>query len=177
MLLLIYRYLQQQKLLELTSLTSIRFGNACIYNSRNYQSLLAFLQSCCPQSLSTIVEIIRAYQPSLHAKDSPSYLQQQKLLELTSLMTVNGAFMAIYNSRNYQSLLAIEPLIHVKLLSTIVEIIRAYQPTNLNQASFYLQQQKLLELTSLYKSKIGFNNLQQQKLLELTSQWNSRNSY
>ena len=75
---------------------------------------------------STIVEIIRAYQPKYSEEDNFLYLQQQKLLELTSLRTFAT----------------------VIPLSTIVEIIRAYQPEPTTERTLYLQQQKLLELTS-----------------------------
>ena len=163
--------LQQQKLLELTSLFALWLH----------------------LSGSTIVEIIRAYQPSAWFPPSSSNLQQQKLLELTSQLTKNMVDMAdlqqqklleltsqnkwgkaslnlqqqklleltsplrvpdarfpiynsrnyqsllaadmlkskswaIYNSRNYQSLLAYSYYIYSYLSSTIVEIIRAYQP-------------------------------------------------
>ena len=55
--------------------------------------------------------------------------------------------------------------------STIVEIIRAYQPANdFNLDHAHLQQQKLLELTSQLPEPIYIYYLQQQKLLELTSQ-------
>ena len=78
-------------------------------------------------NLSTIVEIIRAYQPRTRNTILYYNLQQQKLLELTSRI---GCFRA-------------------RGISTIVEIIRAYQPRTRNTILYYnLQQQKLLELTS-----------------------------
>ena len=143
--------LQQQKLLELTSLCSCRKGcSDCIYNSRNYQSLLANCNRTTRHSKSTIVEIIRAYQPYTAAQIAyqqstiveiirayqpqsghpwpQSNLQQQKLLELTSLTTLSRTSSVIYNSRNYQSLLATSKLVTIAYISTIVEIIRAYQP-------------------------------------------------
>ena len=139
--------LQQQKLLELTSRTSslvkgilstiveiirayqpssVKVGFTEIYNSRNYQSLLA-------------ITVYRFYDQDL---------QQQKLLELTSLKVMDMASKLIYNSRNYQSLLA----------RTVV-----------GENHLYLQQQKLLELTSRTRRVMGGRDLQQQKLLELTS--------
>ena len=99
-----------------------------IYNSRNYQSLLAMDSNRRNTLKSTIVEIIRAYQPTLYrqrvihiynsrnyqsllalvsGKRLQTYLQQQKLLELTSLKIKNSHY----------------------TISTIVEIIRAYQPS------------------------------------------------
>ena len=164
-------YLQQQKLLELTS----RVPHEDI------------------EKLSTIVEIIRAYQPLIISIFDTTYLQQQKLLELTSpsqrkhllfsdlqqqkLLELTSPLQTdapfpliynsrnyqsllarlahvsddiIYNSRNYQSLLAFTAVLQSRSISTIVEIIRAYQP-KYEQGRGYsdLQQQKLLELTSL----------------------------
>ena len=120
-----------------------------IYNSRNYQSLLAGYANQVATKKSTIVEIIRAYQPQLYICIVAAYLQQQKLLELTSPQ---------------QSDCTVIP-------STIVEIIRAYQPHPLLLGqNFNLQQQKLLELTSpSVEPKHIRRDLQQQKLLELTS--------
>ena len=98
-------------------------------------------------------------------------LQQQKLLELTSPNGSMNRFIPIYNSRNYQSLLANTQLTMSCFISTIVEIIRAYQPMkNRRCKHWYLQQQKLLELTSQPCCHLdSFPYLQQQKLLELTS--------
>ena len=147
--------------------------------------------------LSTIVEIIRAYQPSANKPFVISYLQQQKLLELTSLEKSLSGRKPIYNSRNYQSLLAAKaeslspskstiveiirayqpfvPSLYPCFKSTIVEIIRAYQPSDRRTGWWcYLQQQKLLELTSLeILCFVQWLNLQQQKLLELTSHFPS----
>ena len=191
----------------------ISLTTTSIYNSRNYQSLLASRQAT-QYYESTIVEIIRAYQPplfpypssiiynsrnyqsllalvsrtldtldlqqqklleltshNLRLTEQPN-LQQQKLLELTSPSFIDPWRVPIYNSRNYQSLLAnnkgektILYLQQQKLLeltslqtvsiltrvSTIVEIIRAYQPSmsHFKCCDYDLQQQKLLELTSL----------------------------
>ena len=122
-------YLQQQKLLELTSLRESIKRYLYIYNSRNYQSLLArfrywknlnnlqqqklleltsLLVDLAWEYISTIVEIIRAYQP---------------------VVALAVLHIQIYNSRNYQSLLALGFGRLQSVLSTIVEIIRAYQPT------------------------------------------------
>ena len=143
-------HLQQQKLLELTSQIKPLSLMPSIYNSRNYQSLLAKLIRSLFSLLSTIVEIIRAYQPhteeiecfpiynsrnyqsslaSLSGISTLSgYLQQQKLLELTSPSSSSLWVSMIYNSRNYQSLLARIWKMECLHRSTIVEIIRAYQP-------------------------------------------------
>ena len=67
----LWNYLQQQKLLELTSRQPDSQGYRAIYNSRNYQSLLAFLLRQSQYASSTIVEIIRAYQPRRRAKPTP----------------------------------------------------------------------------------------------------------
>ena len=196
-------YLQQQKLLELTSqkLTErpsfIIYNSrnyqsllakdtyhsyAIIYNSRNYQSLLATHHKTPPCTKSTIVEIIRAYQPGSKKRKAPAFnlqqqklleltspshiflthtliynsrnyqsllaigsassvlqdLQQQKLLELTSRLSLFGSNKAIYNSRNYQSLLAELGKVFILVGSTIVEIIRAYQPDNMPIHSFQI---------------------------------------
>ena len=106
--------------------------------------------------LSTIVEIIRAYQPVTIGTKKANHLQQQKLLELTShkidYETPEGSTIVeiirtyqpfanvkqnivIYNSRNYQSLLAVFSMSSF-LISTIVEIIRAYQPPHGPQVAF-----------------------------------------
>ena len=163
-----------------------------IYNSRNYQSLLAKNRGSAwrfdlqQQKLleltsltyfknwlfrSTIVEIIRAYQPETPHRNAVQNLQQQKLLELTSLRL---HIHRIGENLQQQKLLELTSLrLHIhrigenlqqqKLLeltsllsdckdvsrSTIVEIIRAYQPSGrLLLSHFDLQQQKLLELTS-----------------------------
>ena len=191
-----YSYLQQQKLLEHTSLFLLIIDNDHIYNSRNYWSILAIISDQIfrfhlqQQKLlehtshsrikigtlrSTIVEIIGAYQPVNLLVDLPSHLQQQKLLEHTSRVVVGGvvarstiveiigayqplkasktASSAIYNSRNYWSILAFTHFqgfgaviynsrnywsilacswtcVVPGSVSTIVEIIGAYQPTS-----------------------------------------------
>ena len=120
--------LQQQKLLELTSQPRRAHLSTLIYNSRNYQSLLAVTRK----------------NHSLTIYNSRNY---QSLLALTRS---SGVHLLIYNSRNYQSLLANRSTILLIIVSTIVEIIRAYQPNKQRHlVSKYLQQQKLLELTSL----------------------------
>ena len=166
--------LQQQKLLELTSQVAKACRALTIYNSRNYQSLLAFKPSSlcrsriynsrnyqsllardnmiCPICQSTIVEIIRAYQPKQKHSSFHKHLQQQKLLELTSHKNRRNGKSKIYNSRNYQSLLA-----KVSRKATIL----------------YLQQQKLLELTSrpnfLVSFKYIYNSRNYQSLLAFLS--------
>ena len=97
---------------------------------------------------STIVEIIRAYQPSLVKPTFVLYLQQQKLLEPTSTHTHTQ----IYNSRNYQSLLANSIQIKIKHKSTIVEIIRAYQPLRLIYRGFLLS--TIVEIIRAYQPLI-----------------------
>ena len=144
--------------------------------------------------LSTIVEIIRAYQPTISTGCIVINLQQQKLLELTSLQKYKSANISIYNSRNYQSLLAQSlPIGNLDTISTIVEIIRAYQPRygqrsggrNIYNSRNY---QSLLavsiapprsldiynsrnyqSLLAIFPRNSLLYNLQQQKLLELTS--------
>ena len=99
-----------------------------IYNSRNYQSLLATLHHV--PSIPLIYNS-RNYQSLLALTVTPSPspdLQQQKLLELTSLDFRSEFPDSIYNSRNYQSLLAVDERFYQAVISTIVEIIRAYQP-------------------------------------------------
>ena len=100
------------------------------------------------QQTSTIVEIIGAYQPRIPHNLYFVYLQQQKLLELTSpknigatpeiynsrnywsllAIAVESLKKSIYNSRNYWSLLAWSMVVKRRWRSTIVEIIGAYQP-------------------------------------------------
>ena len=179
-----------QKLLEFTSRNSLR-PMYLIYNSRNYQSLLAIMNMAEDHILSTIVEIIRAYQPSLPLGDRILYLQQQKLLELTSPCFVK---LARFLSTIVEIIRAYQPSSKKTAAngSTIVEIIRAYQPAAFAGVFQHnLQQQKLLELTSHkqkaincisiynsrnYQSLLAVRHhlqpiryLQQQKLLELTS--------
>ena len=98
-----------------------------IYNSRNYRSILAI--HAMPEALP--------------------YLQQQKLQKHTSriyqLLTTYNIYnsrnyrsilapegvkllLFIYNSRNYRSILALMYVVFGTMLSTIVEIIEAYQP-------------------------------------------------
>ena len=119
--------LQQQKLLEPTSLQVLGEGCA-IYNSRNYQSLLATTLVFPNCQISTIVEIIRAYQPS----DTGNIV-----VRLSTIVEIIRAYQpiddvtqdgSIYNSRNYQSLLAFPFFKRLSSTSTIVEIIRTYQP-------------------------------------------------
>ena len=142
-----------------------------IYNSRNYQSLLASNIQTTEIYASTIVEIIRAYQPTTGLVQMIAHLQQQKLLELTSLLFFKSLFTLIYNSRNYQSLLAV---IVTFLIWILIYNSRNYQSLLalliLSLSWLNLQQQKLLELTSHYQAIYdGLQDLQQQKLLELTS--------
>ena len=213
--------LQQQKLLELTSLNQ--------YNQQTYESTIVEIirayqpidRNQAKYQKSTIVEIIRAYQPKLKTNADASNLQQQKLLELTSRWQFNQSrcsylqqqklleltspqiyvnlFVSIYNSRNYQSLLA---LAEVKAERHKIYNSRNYQSllakSNIKIIKLYLQQQKLLELTSrvedlevTFASTIveiirayqpfgktfgGIVNLQQQKLLELTSRQGRKNN-
>ena len=101
----LWNYLQQQKLLELTSRQPDSQGYRAIYNSRNYQSLLAFLLRQSQYASSTIVEIIRAYQPFGESTETASIYNSrnyQSLLAQCQLILR----ITIYNSRNYQSLLA-----------------------------------------------------------------------
>ena len=120
--------LRQQKLYQLISQPPTSLEYFRIYDSRNYISLLATLSIyifclddlrqqklyqlishyclCVCFILSTIVEIILAYQPLLKVLSS----------------------ICIYDSRNYISLLALPSLLPLISQSTIVEIILAYQP-------------------------------------------------
>ena len=143
-----------------------------IYDSRNYISLLASGCNLAKPSLSTIVEIILAYQPAgvymsrlgkstiveiILAYQPPSpmassyqlYLRQQKLYQLISRKQGKITFIA----------------------STIVEIILAYQP-NLATPKYLsnLRQQKLYQLISLTIEHISrTSHLRQQKLYQLIS--------
>ena len=178
-----------------------------IYNSRNYQSLLARKSARALYGISTIVEIIRTYQPLGGGLSPHRNLQQQKLLEFTSLVSVCAAITLIYNSRNYQSLLAnakhpAEDRIYnsrnyQSLLaqrnagsrcrtSTIVEIIRAYQPHNF--ILYFLLQSTIVEiirthqpyataqgLLSIYNSRNYQSLLAQCQLILRITIYNSRN--
>ena len=80
--------------------------------------------------LSTIVEIILAYQPWIYRVTVTPYLRQQKLYKLISLQVhTHLVYQCIYDSRNYISLLALKDnKLIIDIPSTIVEIILAYQP-------------------------------------------------
>ena len=170
-----------------------------IYNSRNYQSLLAAIippfKIQVDLQQQKLLELTSLFPHPRRVSD----LQQQKLLELTSQMHSMEGITSIYNSRNYQSLLALPITKTGFVQSTIVEIIRAYQPkarqnlagniyNSRNYQSLlaslvqeclcrYLQQQKLLELTShQFPHLLLSPYLQQQKLLELTSHTECRNA-
>ena len=117
-----------QKLLELTSRNSLR-PMYLIYNSRNYQSLLAISLTVNPEiSYLQQQKLLELTSPLSFARKCFTHLQQQKLLELTSLQVIvwqskkstiveiirayqphsylSSTGSSIYNSRNYQSLLA-----------------------------------------------------------------------
>ena len=106
--------------------SELSFVSTIVEIIRAYQPLA---QRQARHLLSTIVEIIRAYQPCTLPQPHRTYLQQQKLLELTSHISEKLEQLTIYNSRNYQSLLALKCLPKYRSESTIVEIIRAYQPS------------------------------------------------
>ena len=142
---MIYNSRNYQSLLARNSLRPMYL----IYNSRNYQSLLACdslqqerfdlqqqklleLTSLSSRRVSmpgsTIVEIIRAYQPFFGSDIKYYNLQQQKLLEPTSRPS-SLELPSVHLQQ--QKLLEPTSLVnrHLQLfISTIVEIIRAYQP-------------------------------------------------
>ena len=133
-------------------LAYLSFGRMMkIYNSRNYRSLLAPPDVALSTWISTIVEIIEAYQPSNTFKRMDEDLQQQKLQKLTS-HKLQGRFPLNLQQQKLQKLTSlIEHVVPAgcdlqqqklqKLtsqsvtvnnteLSTIVEIIEAYQPSS-----------------------------------------------
>ena len=141
-----------------------------IYNSRNYQSLLAAIippfKIQVDLQQQKLLELTSLFPHPRRVSD----LQQQKLLELTSLADYKNGFCAIYNSRNYQSLLAqstakpgrqylqqqklleLTSLIGARMpmsLSTIVEIIRAYQPSV--PSSFIISVSTIVEIIRAYQ--------------------------
>ena len=135
-----------------------------IYNSRNYRSLLAVIRLPIRLPISTIVEIIEAYQPAVRSVFCGSHLQQQKLQKLTSQV--------------FRRL----PI----PISTIVEIIEAYQPSRKRRLkTIDLQQQKLQKLTSQSLPQASntyiYNSRNYRSLLALTPTecarliYNSRN--
>ena len=100
---------------------------------------------------STIVEIIEAYQPADSWRQVAHIYNSRNYRSLLAKGSVPQTII-IYNSRNYRSLLALVLGLHTYIVSTIVEIIEAYQPRK--KAGLYyrnLQQQKLQKLTSLIK--------------------------
>ena len=119
--------LQQQKLQKLTSHRLIEMIRLVIYNSRNYRSLLAR-------------KTLRKNLPDL---------QQQKLQKLTSLSFTSSMLFRDLQQQKLQKLTSQHIQDLIEELSTIVEIIEAYQPRMARESmSFYLQQQKLQKLTS-----------------------------
>ena len=147
----LYSYLRQQKLYQLISPIYSPIPPIMIYDSRNYISLLAPCKFNTLISVSTIVEIILAYQPLLFINVGVGYLRQQKLYQLISLMRLPLNNFSIYDSRNYISLLAPSVLLFaINAVSTIVEIILAYQPILcVPKGNLHLRQQKLYQLISL----------------------------
>ena len=101
--------------------------------------------------LSTIVEIILAYQPWIYRVTVTPYLRQQKLYKLISLQVhTHLVYQCIYDSRNYISLLAL-----------ILRILTGKSN---------LRQQKLYQLISpTARIQNGGNDLRQQKLYQLIS--------
>ena len=121
------------------------------------------------------------------------YLRQQKLYQLINRKIITTIISPIYDSRNYISLLASLGLLqgrpeiydsrnYISLLavlkqkvfgnlSTIVEIILAYQPGKKYTISCWdLRQQKLYQLISLSISPSNnISDLRQQKLYQLIS--------
>ena len=128
-----------------------------IYNSRNYRSLLAALYKNDVEAISTIVEIIEAYQPQEYGKRNFKQIYNSRNYRSLLAKPIRVCVVSqIYNSRNYRSLLAGEGFATwVKLIynsrnyrsllasnlarnscpSTIVEIIEAYQPVSSASAS------------------------------------------
>ena len=103
----LYSYLRQQKLYQLISPIYSPIPPIMIYDSRNYISLLAPCKFNTLISVSTIVEIILAYQPLLFINVGVGYLRQQKLYQLISPFCFAVCHKCcIYDSRNYISLLA-----------------------------------------------------------------------
>ena len=107
--------------------------------------------------LSTIVEIIEAYQPTV----------------IASLLT------QIYNSRNYRSILAPPGFSIGPLLSTIVEIIEAYQPyVNI---LINIMVSTIVEIIEAYQPEklkyVLYYDLQQQKLQKHTSRRQNGQQY
>ena len=211
LLLLIYNSRNYQSLLAIKSHDASKY----IYNSRNYQSLLALHEALAVLLTSTIVEIIRAYQPTFYERisiqvstiveiirayqphdedgEDVSYLQQQKLLELTSLNQSPSILLLDLQQQKLLELTSHLSSTEKHYKSTIVEIIRAYQPYSLRLAQYpistiveiirayqpwrRMKTSMLIYNSRNYQSLLAVQNilvmetdLQQQKLLELTSQ-------
>ena len=160
-----------QKLLEFTSRNSLR-PMYLIYNSRNYQSLLAIPMQRRIVDKSTIIEIIRAYQPFLHnyITSPPSTIVEIiKAYQPTAQRLFRYSPSTIVEIiRAYQPSIP-SPIQHPE--STIVEIIRAYQPSNYEFDLGFIS--TIVEIIRAYQPLLSkqahYRNLQQQKLLELTS--------
>ena len=133
-------YLRQQKLYKLISLqVHTHLVYQCIYDSRNYISLLALiLRILTGKSNLRQQKLYQLISPTARIQNGGNDLRQQKLYQLISQRRTLTKTKIIYDSRNYISLLATHSL-HSGLStsSTIVEIILAYQPPTAYQ-KFYM---------------------------------------
>ena len=183
--------LQQQKLQKLTSLIEHVVPAGCDLQQQKLQKLTSQSVTVNNTELSTIVEIIEAYQP-FFVGGHPFLSTIVEIIEAYQPINIKQGNTLIYNSRNYRSLLALAEHVAKFARSTIVEIIEAYQPVMIMvYLMINLQQQKLQKLTSpslISSAKINIYNsrnyrsllasikkktflayLQQQKLQKLTS--------
>ena len=119
---------------------------------------------------STIVEIIEAYQPFAAVFMYDNNLQQQKLQKLTSRAECRAG-LKIYNSRNYRSLLAEGTMEFVNIL---IYNSRNYRSLLAFLAvSLVICESTIVEIIEAYQPALRMppsgSNLQQQKLQKLTS--------
>ena len=123
------------------------------------------------RGLSTIVEIIEAYQPVPSGTPFVITSTIVEIIEAYQPLRTQRWISKIYNSRNYRSLLA-------RFLGQLQGTI--YNSRNYRSLlagigkptlSKNLQQQKLLKLTSHRIRRVTGHYLQQQKLLKLTSRF------
>ena len=142
--------LQQQKLLELTSrMEGKKFNSVASTIVEIIRAYQPVLYSCFYYCLSTIVEIIRAYQP---------FGRFQVLSLVSTIVEIIRAYQPSCKGNKISN------------LSTIVEIIRAYQPFCFRFLLISIYNSRNYQsLLAFYLVSEKKPNLQQQKLLELTS--------
>ena len=123
--------LQQQKLKWLISLQQYRRQSDINLQQQKLKWLISHTIRVSPQLKSTIVEIKMAYQPTSRTGGSRPYLQQQKLKWLISRGRIDRAPTAYLQQQKLKWLISLIVLLMSVIVSTIVEIKMAYQPSQM----------------------------------------------